>query len=316
MLPSGGEVPPAAPGGGPVFLLDGDPIQARMLFYNNSSFDTISDNDAIAPNKSALLEGGTGTFSNYSSYIHGINGVMIDIDGMAGAPTLADFEFLVGNDNFPDQWPAAIDPTITFETGAGVNGSDRVKLIWPDGSIVKTWLRVRIFANANTGLSEDEVFYFGSVIGETNDNGANARVNVADVNNTRNNQSGFGTVGIENDFDHNRDGRVRVDDIAIARSNQSGFSPVELIAPRSFLAISAGLGRGVNFGNMLEAPNEGDWGFFVQEIFFDKVVEGGFDIIRLPISWTNHASMTDHTLSMRLFSNASTGVLIRRNNVV
>lgn len=52
---------------------------------------------------------------------------------------------------------------------------------------------------------------------------------------------------------------------------------------------SAQLGRGVNFGNMLEAPNEGEWGLFVEEIFFDKAVEAGFDHIRLPVSWTHHA---------------------------
>ena len=52
----------------------------------------------------------------------------------------------------------------------------------------------------------------------------------------------------------------------------------------------AGLGRGVNFGNMLEAPNEGDWGLFVEEIFFDKVLEAGMDHVRIPISWTHHTS--------------------------
>ena len=53
---------------------------------------------------------------------------------------------------------------------------------------------------------------------------------------------------------------------------------------------TAQLGRGVNFGNMLEAPNEGEWGLFVEEIFFDKAVEAGFDHIRLPVSWTHHAA--------------------------
>lgn len=53
----------------------------------------------------------------------------------------------------------------------------------------------------------------------------------------------------------------------------------------------SGLHRGVNFGNMLEAPNEGDWGLFVEEAFFDRVVEAGFDHIRLPVSWTGHAGL-------------------------
>lgn len=55
------------------------------------------------------------------------------------------------------------------------------------------------------------------------------------------------------------------------------------------IALPSGLGRGVNFGNMLEAPSEGEWGLFVQEVFFDKAVEAGLDHIRLPVSWTHHA---------------------------
>jgi aryl-phospho-beta-D-glucosidase BglC (GH1 family) len=54
--------------------------------------------------------------------------------------------------------------------------------------------------------------------------------------------------------------------------------------------LSADLGKGVNFGNMLEAPFEGAWGLTVQPDFFDRVAERGFDHIRLPVSWTHHAS--------------------------
>ena len=49
------------------------------------------------------------------------------------------------------------------------------------------------------------------------------------------------------------------------------------------------LGRGVNYGNMLEAPNEGDWGLYVQEEYFDLVKEAGFDFVRLPVRWNAHA---------------------------
>ena len=50
------------------------------------------------------------------------------------------------------------------------------------------------------------------------------------------------------------------------------------------------LERGVNFGNMLEAPNEGDWGLTVQEAYFDRVKEAGFDFVRLPVRWSTHAA--------------------------
>ena len=49
------------------------------------------------------------------------------------------------------------------------------------------------------------------------------------------------------------------------------------------------LQRGVNFGNMLESPNEGEWGLFVQEEYFDLVKEAGFDFVRLPVRWNSHA---------------------------
>lgn len=52
------------------------------------------------------------------------------------------------------------------------------------------------------------------------------------------------------------------------------------------------LGRGINFGNMLEPPYEGAWGLTLREEFFDKAVEAGFGHIRLPIAWTHHAATT------------------------
>jgi endoglucanase len=56
--------------------------------------------------------------------------------------------------------------------------------------------------------------------------------------------------------------------------------------------IAAALGRGVNFGNMLEAPNEGDWGLTVQTEYFTKAKDAGFVTIRLPVRWSNHAAAT------------------------
>lgn len=46
--------------------------------------------------------------------------------------------------------------------------------------------------------------------------------------------------------------------------------------------------RGVNFGNMLEAPSEGDWGLTVRDAFFERVAKAGMDHVRLPVSWDGH----------------------------
>ena len=51
------------------------------------------------------------------------------------------------------------------------------------------------------------------------------------------------------------------------------------------------LQRGVNLGDMLEAPNEGDWNAAVQEEYFDLIRQGGFDFIRLPVNWRGRARL-------------------------
>ena len=49
------------------------------------------------------------------------------------------------------------------------------------------------------------------------------------------------------------------------------------------------LGRGVNLGNALEAPTEGEWGMILEEEFFRLIAEAGFGTVRVPIRWSAHA---------------------------
>jgi endoglucanase len=56
-------------------------------------------------------------------------------------------------------------------------------------------------------------------------------------------------------------------------------------------ATAAAIGRGVNFGNMLEAPTEGAWGLTVTDDFIDKAAAAGFTSVRLPVRWSNHAGV-------------------------
>lgn len=53
---------------------------------------------------------------------------------------------------------------------------------------------------------------------------------------------------------------------------------------------NAKLGRGINMGNALEAPNEGDWGFVLRQEYFVSAKNAGFSNVRIPIRWSNHAS--------------------------
>ena len=49
------------------------------------------------------------------------------------------------------------------------------------------------------------------------------------------------------------------------------------------------LGRGINFGNALDAPSEGEWGVTLRAEDFQVVAAAGFDHIRLPVRWSAHA---------------------------
>jgi hypothetical protein len=61
-------------------------------------------------------------------------------------------------------------------------------------------------------------------------------------------------------------------------------------------AIANSLGRGINLGNMLEAPVEGQWGVKLEPAYID-IVAGAFTTVRLPVRWSNNAAKTaDATL--------------------
>lgn len=49
------------------------------------------------------------------------------------------------------------------------------------------------------------------------------------------------------------------------------------------------LGRGVNLGNALEAPQEGAWGVTLYEDYFTAIADAGFRHVRVPIRWNAHA---------------------------
>lgn len=55
-------------------------------------------------------------------------------------------------------------------------------------------------------------------------------------------------------------------------------------------AIANALGRGINLGNMLDAPVEGQWGVKLEPSYIDKV-GSVFTTVRLPVRWSNHAAL-------------------------
>src|SRR6056297_872490 len=51
------------------------------------------------------------------------------------------------------------------------------------------------------------------------------------------------------------------------------------------------LGRGINLGNALEAPSEGEWGITIQEEYFSIIKKAGFDNVRIPVRWSAHTAV-------------------------
>ena len=206
----------------------------QHIFYNNSGFDVSSNSDAIATDKVALRNGETATFENYTSYVNGINGIAIDLFN-PGTLIASDIGLRFGNSDdvatFSTLDASSTIVNLTTVAGVGVNGSDRVFIEFADGAITNGWLQVTVLANNNTGLTEDDVFYFGNAIGESGNDPTDAIVNISDVSGPRTNQTGFGITDVINVFDFNRDAVVNLADLAIARTNQSGFTPVRLITP-------------------------------------------------------------------------------------
>jgi endoglucanase len=62
------------------------------------------------------------------------------------------------------------------------------------------------------------------------------------------------------------------------------------------------LGRGVNFGNTLEAPTEGAWGLTLKAEYFKAIKDAGFDSVRLPVKWSAHSTdMPPYAIDAKFF---------------
>jgi hypothetical protein len=234
-------------------ILDSE-VVGRHVFYNNSKWDGHAgfakgdpaanqfDDGAIATDKVALLPGQTGTFANYTNYSRGINGIMVDVRGLADPVAVADgdlseFDFRYGNDDTPDDWspaPAPLEVTVR-DIGGGVH---RVTFVWADKAIPnKNWVQVTVKAHPNTGLAADDVFYFGNTVGE---NTGDFRVDYSDAFDII--WPLLGTplaIGPDHVADINRDGRIDYSDVFDDLwPNLSGPAPLKPIhAPAAPVAL-------------------------------------------------------------------------------
>jgi hypothetical protein len=218
----------------------GGQVLGNRLFYNNSKYDGndsaingASDDAAIATDKIGFNGSGTATFANVSSFFRGITGVMVDLSHSIGTHsniTLSSnditFKFVPSTANSAltnnvGGWSAAPAPVaISTRIGAGTGGSDRIEITWNNGSIKQGWLEVTVKANANTGLTSPDIFYFGSAIGDSGagDSASIAVTNSTDVTTPRNNAVGL-TTPVWNVMDYTKDGTVNSSDPTQAQNN-------------------------------------------------------------------------------------------------
>ncbi len=222
-------------------------VIARKLFYNESAWDgndpasNPNDATAIAVDKEPLFAERSADFENYSSYAKGLNGVLIDVRNLADPANVsaADFQFRVGNSADIESWIAPPEPSVSVRVGEGFGGSERATLVWPAGLIVNRWLETTLRATAQTGLVNDDVFYFGSAIGDTGNRDAmNAQVDAFDFAAVRDHATD--SVLVDSAFDLDRNQMVDGADLAIARDHATNFATsLRMIAPSSPPAVPA-----------------------------------------------------------------------------
>ncbi len=86
------------------------------------------------------------------------------------------------------------------------------------------------------------------------------------------------------------------------------FISLNVLAQSSSFEIVEEMGRGINLGNVLSAPTEGNWAFSVYEEYFDQVKDEGFGNVRIPVDFFGGTFLNaDYTVngSERTLSNLS-----------
>jgi endoglucanase len=67
-------------------------------------------------------------------------------------------------------------------------------------------------------------------------------------------------------------------------------------------ALNKKLGRGINLGNALEAPKEGEWGVTLKAEYFKEIKNAGFATVRLPVRWSARAqAAAPYTIDVDFF---------------
>jgi len=91
-----------------------------------------------------------------------------------------------------------------------------------------------------------------------------------------------------------------------AGTGAMGMSP-EPFVPGVAPAAAKYFMKGINLGNRLEAPNEGDWGGSILATDFPFIAARGFDHVRIPVRFSGHAlASAPYTLDAAFFARVDT----------
>jgi len=199
----------------------------RFVYHSGFSGSGTPPDNAIDTVKVLAKEGSGPTALSEANLINtsrGVNGVVLDIQGLGngGALSASDFDVQVSPQgafdsgaNPPAAWAAGPAPSsVTVTAGS----PDRIRIEWPNGSITNRWLRLTVKANENTGLTSPESYYIGHLLGETTGlAGSVYTVAFADITPIR--SAAGTTVDAGSIADIDKNGTVSFADITAMRSN-------------------------------------------------------------------------------------------------
>ena len=125
-----------------------------------------------------------------------------------------------------------------------------MEITWANGAIKNTWLRVQMLANEDTNLEADDVFFWGSKIGDTGGDSAASDFLTSAVDASKVLSNLTSSTGLSSIFDFNRDGLVTAADKTIAVG--SFGAPVRIDIPAGG-PVATALNAGVTTDDLSNA---------------------------------------------------------------
>jgi subtilisin family serine protease len=237
-------------------------VVSSKVYYKGSHFagtsvDAALDTSKVLAKSSTVAQ--TLTYANLINTTRGINGIVLDVAGLA-ASSLTASDFVFRNSptgafneaaNPPSSWAAAPAPSLVNVTAGTATTAARVRLEWADNAIADRWLQIKVLANANTGLLSPQVYYVGHLYGEVNGStsGGLFSVSIGDATAIRP-AVGF-SAAVDSPFDLDKNGSVSIGDITGMRPRVGLASLRVITIPPSG---SAEEGEGPRRGPVIAAP--------------------------------------------------------------